>query len=124
TTAATYSFSVAVAVGSQTSAAKALTLTVNSLIVTSGAAAFGEVGLPFSFHLTARGGTAPYTWALAAGSNPLPAGLSLNASTGVISGSPTTVAGSPFGGITLVATDALGATASQAMTFTVTAARS
>ncbi|WP_198511193.1 putative Ig domain-containing protein [Janthinobacterium sp. 67] len=41
--------------------------------------------------LTAAGGTAPYTYSLASGS--LPAGLSLNASTGVLSGT-TNVAGS------------------------------
>jgi len=38
--------------------------------------------------LTATGGNLPYSWAASA-STPLPAGLSLNASTGVISGTPT-----------------------------------
>ena len=37
--------------------------------------------------MTASGGTTPYTWSIASGS--LPAGLSLNTSTGVISGTPT-----------------------------------
>ena len=39
--------------------------------------------------LTATGGAAPHTWSLAAGN--LPPGLSLNASTGVISGRATTL---------------------------------
>jgi hypothetical protein len=47
-----------------------------------------NVGTPFTQAMTASGGTGPYTWAVAFGS--LPAGLSLNTSTGVISGTPTT----------------------------------
>ena len=39
--------------------------------------------------LQATGGVAPYAWSLALGS--LPPGLTLNASTGVISGKPTTL---------------------------------
>lgn len=123
TTATTYNFSVAVTIGGQTSTAQALTLVINSLIVTSGSTASGEVGLPFSFKLTAMGGTAPYTWSLAAGSAALPAGLNLNTSTGLITGSPSTTAGSPFTGIVVQATDSLAAIATQAMTFTVNTAR-
>ncbi|HKD97197.1 MAG TPA: putative Ig domain-containing protein [Micromonosporaceae bacterium] len=44
------------------------------------------VGTAVSLTLTASGGTPPYTWT----STALPAGLSLNGSTGVISGTPTT----------------------------------
>jgi len=124
TTATTYNFSVAVTVGTQTSATVAYTLVVNSLIITSSSSASGEVGLPFSFHLTASGGTGPYTWSLATGSNPLPAGLTLNATTGVISGSPTTNTGSPISGIVVQAKDTLSATATQSMTFTINPARS
>jgi hypothetical protein len=46
----------------------------------------GTVGTPFSGALTASGGAAPYTFSIASGS--LPAGLSLNPATGVISGTP------------------------------------
>jgi Putative Ig domain len=124
TAATTYNFSVAVTVGTQTSAAQPLTLVINSLVITSGNSASAEVALPFSFQLTAAGGTGPYTWSLAATSNPLPAGLSLNPTTGFITGSPTTNTGSPFTGIVVEATDHLGATATQAMTFNINAARS
>jgi hypothetical protein len=58
-----------------------LTITTTSLPV-------GTVQAPYSQTLAANGGTTPYTWAVTAGT--LPAGLSLNTSTGVISGTPTT----------------------------------
>lgn len=45
----------------------------------------GQVGTPYSVALTATGGFAPYTFSIGA----LPAGLMLNTSTGVISGTPT-----------------------------------
>lgn len=48
----------------------------------------GEVGVPYSYTLTAEGGTPPYSFAVSSGA--LPSGLSLNGATGVISGTPTT----------------------------------
>jgi hypothetical protein len=122
--ATSYTFSVAVTVGTQTSAPQAYTLLINNLIVTSSASASGEAGLPFSFNLTARGGTPPYTWSLTNTSASLPAGLNLNPATGAITGSPTATAGSPFGNIIVKATDQVGGTATQTMTFTISAARS
>lgn len=49
----------------------------------------GTVGTAYSFTLTATGGVPPYSFVTTAGFT-LPAGLSLNSSTGVISGTPTT----------------------------------
>lgn len=46
------------------------------------------VGTAYSQTLTARDGTKPYVWSTMGG-DPIPAGLSLNSSTGVISGTPT-----------------------------------
>lgn len=48
----------------------------------------GTLNQAFSFTLGASGGTAPYTWSVASGY--LPDGLSLNASTGQIIGTPVT----------------------------------
>jgi hypothetical protein len=46
----------------------------------------GYPTFPYSNTLTVTGGTGPYTWSITSGS--LPSGLSLNPSTGVISGTP------------------------------------
>ena len=60
----------------------------------------GIVGVQYTQTLAATGGIAPYTYAITAGTlNP---GLSLNATTGVISGIPTTPGASSF---TVTATD-------------------
>ena len=54
----------------------------------------GVVGAPYSQTLAASGGTGPYTWSVATGA--LPAGLSLDPTTGVISGTPSKAAASTF----------------------------
>lgn len=72
----------------------------------------GRLGLPQT--VSASGGTAPYTYSLASGS--LPTGLSLNASTGTITGTPSGTGTSTF---TISATDAAGCTGTSG-TFTLT----
>ena len=52
------------------------------------AASSGQVSVPYSSSLVASGGVAPYTYSIASGS--LPPGLTLNTSTGAITGTPTT----------------------------------
>ena len=54
----------------------------------------GRLNTPYSATMQASGGVQPYTWRIAAGA--LPPGLSLNASTGTISGNPTKVANFSF----------------------------
>src|SRR6185437_850945 len=58
------------------------------------------------------GGTTPYTWS----ASNLPSGLSINSSTGVISGTPT---GSGTSSVTVNLTDAAGGTDAQALSLTI-----
>ncbi len=54
----------------------------------------GAVGTAYSNPMTANGGTPGYTWSITAGT--LPAGLTLAATTGIISGTPTATGTSNF----------------------------
>ena len=63
----------------------------------------GKVATPYSSAFVASGGTAPYTFAITAGA--LPAGLTLNPSTGALTGTPTTAGTFNF---TVTATDSTG----------------
>lgn len=71
--------------------------------------------LPSFVPVTAGGGTAPYTFAITSGS--LPSGLSFNASTGAVSGTPTTTGG-PLT-ITVTVTDAASSTSSKTFSLTI-----
>ncbi|MEC3977514.1 M4 family metallopeptidase [Amycolatopsis sp. H20-H5] len=70
------------------------------------------VGTAVNLPLSASGGTAPYTWTATG----LPAGLSINASTGAISGTPTTAATS---NVTVTAKDSAARTGSASFSWTV-----
>ncbi|MFH2137589.1 MAG: putative Ig domain-containing protein, partial [Candidatus Omnitrophota bacterium] len=76
----------------------------------------GTISSAYTQTLSATGGTSPYTWAVTSGS--LPSGLVLNASTGVISGTPTTQVTSNF---TVQVTDAALDTQPKALSITVNA---
>jgi len=79
----------------------------------------GQLSVAYSTTLQATGGTTPYTWAVSSGS--LPAGLSLNATTGAITGTPTASGAASF---TARVTDSTSATATQALSIVVPAALS
>jgi len=105
-----------------TSGAKTLTISTSSdqtpvpvgytlgLGVSTTALPSAQVGEAYSATLTATGGTGPYTWSMAPGSGPLPSGLSLNASTGVISGTPATGTGGTYPNLVFRVKDATNAT--------------
>ncbi|HEX3842240.1 MAG TPA: putative Ig domain-containing protein, partial [Acidimicrobiales bacterium] len=99
--------------GGQDTQSYTLTVVPNPSITTLSVPG-GEVGAPYSQTLVGSGGTAPLTWSVTTGS--LPAGLTLNAATGVISGTPT-AAGSPTFIVTL--TDTNGKKATQSYTLAV-----
>src|SRR6202049_4518992 len=61
-----------------------------ALSITTASLSDGQISRAYSSALAATGGTLPLSWTLTAGN--LPAGLPLNASTGVISGIPTATA--------------------------------
>jgi hypothetical protein len=75
----------------------------------------GTVGVAYSQTLAATGGIPSYTWSIDSGS--LPAGLSLNPSTGAITGTPT-AAGGPTT-ITFRVTDSVAVTTTKALSITV-----
>jgi hypothetical protein len=71
---------------------KSTTITVNPAPTITGNTASGTVGVAYSATLTTSGGTGVVVLSLASGT--LPQGLTFNATTGVISGTPTTVGSS------------------------------
>ena len=98
----------------QTASSSGLTLTVDSAVaISTSSLPSATVRVAYSTTLAATGGATPYTWSITAGS--LPAGLSLAASTGIISGTPTAVVS---GSITFKVTDNDGGTASKALSLT------
>jgi len=76
----------------------------------------GMVGAAYSQAMSATGGSGTYTYTVTAGS--LPSGFSLNATTGVLSGTATTAVTSNF---TITATDSLGGTGNRAYAVVVNA---
>lgn len=96
--------------------AKTFSITVNAaLSVTTQVLHDPYVGIAYSEVLTATGGKTPYTWSINSGT--LPTSVSLNASTGAISGIPSAVGISTF---TVQVNDANNITATKALTITVT----
>ena len=88
----------------------------SGLAVATGSLPNGMLTFSYSQTLTAAGGTAPYTWAITVGS--IPTSLSLNGSTGAITGTPTVAGTSNF---TVQVTDATSATATAPLSITVDA---
>jgi len=80
-----------------------LTVQTNTLQITTASLPNATAGRSYTTSLAAAGGAAPYTWSISpASAKQLPSGLSLNSSTGAITGT-TTVIGSSC--ITFLVTD-------------------
>jgi hypothetical protein len=77
----------------------------------------GQATVAYSAVLTANGGTGAYVWSVSAGA--LPAGLTLNATSGAITGTPTTAGSFTF---TVTAADATTTTNRASASFTVSIA--
>ncbi|WP_309919932.1 putative Ig domain-containing protein [Xanthomonas sp. 1678] len=118
TVAGSFAFTVTVTDAGSFTAAQAYTLSIAAptLSVAPPTLPSGTVGNAYSQTLSASGGTAPYSYAVSAGT--LPAGLTLAAG-GALSGTPTAIASSTF---TVTVTDAHGFTAAQAYTVAIAAA--
>src|SRR5262245_65683617 len=71
-----------------------ITIASATLTITTASLSNGQQGVAYSQTLAATGGATPYTWSITVGT--LPAGLAINASTGVISGKPTGTGTSNF----------------------------
>jgi uncharacterized repeat protein (TIGR01451 family) len=89
-----YTFSVNVIDANNGIATQTIDLVITGLRVTSAAPAAARIGVTYSTTFVATGGPGTQTWSAAAGS--LPPGLTLNASTGVLSGTPTAVGTTTF----------------------------
>ncbi|MEI6209510.1 MAG: putative Ig domain-containing protein [Desulfuromonadales bacterium] len=115
TAAGAASITVQVKDAANTIVSKPLTITVYALpSITTATLSAAGIGTAYSQTLTATGGKAACTWSVSSGT--LPAGLTLAASTGVISGIPTTTGTSS---VTFRITDANAKTATKALSITV-----
>ncbi|HEY3973288.1 MAG TPA: putative Ig domain-containing protein [Candidatus Sulfotelmatobacter sp.] len=83
-----------VADGSVVASSQITVSPVSKLAISSSTVPAGTSGTFYSTNLAATGGTAPYSWQISAGA--LPQGLSLNKTTGVISGTTSQNGAFPF----------------------------
>jgi len=117
TAAGTFTIGVTVSDALGASAGRIYPLTIRAaLAITPPTMPTGTVGTAYpTTTFVAGGGLAPYAWAASG----LPAGLTMNAASGAISGTPSTAGTST---VVVAATDAAGARATSSSTLTVTSA--
>ena len=105
TTGGAYSFTVQATDATPNTGTRAYNINIgtNSLTVNPSSLPSGTLGTAYSQTVSATGGTGPYTFAVSAGA--LPAGLTLNAASGAITGTPSAGGVSSF---TIRALDSIG----------------
>jgi uncharacterized repeat protein (TIGR03803 family) len=114
----TYNFTAQVVDSKGNTATASCSIVVSPAALTlSGPTATAQVGIAYSSVLNAAGGVAPYTFSITGGA--LPPGLTLNTSTGAITGTPTTVGTYNF---TAQVVDSKGNTATASCSIVVTSA--
>ncbi len=109
TAAATFTFSMAGSYQAQAVAFKQAGGTPAAPVITSATSGIGQTGTAFSYQITATNGPTSFN------ASELPAGLSINTATGLISGTPTTAGNSS---VTVSATNA-GGTGSASLALTI-----
>jgi uncharacterized protein YhjY with autotransporter beta-barrel domain len=111
TAAGSFAFTVNVTDANGQAGTANVTLTVgnSAITVTPATLPRGTQGVAYSQRLTAAGGIAPYSFAVSSGT--LPGGLTINATTGVIAGTPTGSGDTTFA---ITVTDSTGGTPSTA----------
>jgi hypothetical protein len=93
---------VALAAANVTSKTFTLTVTPAPLVITNTSPLpAAQVGIAYSQQMTATGGVAPYTWTATG----LPSGLTINPSTGLISGTPGPTSNGTFSSVVVTVTD-------------------
>jgi hypothetical protein len=112
-----YTFTIQVTDFVSDTATEQFTIAIAGLSIATSALPAAAVGTSYSYTLAATGGTPPYSWSVVNGAPP--AGLSLDASTGMIAGTPTAAATSS---LTIQVTDSTNATASATFALNVIAA--
>ncbi len=109
----TFTFTVAAKDSSPTAQTQAQSLTIaigapGPLAITTSSLLDAAVNTPYNAMVVAMGGTPPYTWSIATGA--LPTSVSLNPSTGAISGTPSSTGTASF---TVMVTDSSSTPVSQ-----------
>ena len=123
TVAGTFTTDIRVLDSAQHSATAAFTIGIaaqgpspTALSITTTTAPTGTVGASYNLALAAQGGTPPYNWSVLSG--PLPIGLTLDSSTGKVSGTPTQAADQS---VAIQVLDTARSSASESLTFSVVA---
>ncbi len=83
-----FTFTVQVTDANAGTAEVECSITITDLSILCDSPPPGKLGLPYSHTFPTSGGTAPYVFTIESGT--LPPGLTLDAATGIVSGTPTT----------------------------------